>query len=304
MYNGILPLNKPAGMTSNDCVIKARRLFHQRKIGHSGTLDPQVTGVLPLCLGHGTKVVNYLMESGKVYRGQIILGMATTTEDLEGDVVAHRKLDRPFADEQISAAMEEFVGTITQIPPLYSAVKVNGKRLYEYARNNEPVVRPKRQVEIKDFKLLQPSRFDEANHQQVLSFEVACGKGTYVRTLAVDLGKKLGVPAVMSKLIRVYAGGFNLTEAVTFAQLEQLAASDQLSQALHPVSQALTAFPKVNLTDKQWRIVKNGGFLNPDYLATAADQIALFYRGKARCVYALNAAKGRYQPEQMIDLTD
>ena len=129
--DGILPLNKDRGMTSHDAVFKCRKIFKTRKVGHSGTLDPNVDGVLPICVGRATKAVNYLMVSGKVYKGEIILGFATETEDLDGAVVAKKAIERPFSQEQIDQAMAQLTGEIIQIPPMYSAVKVNGKRLYE-----------------------------------------------------------------------------------------------------------------------------------------------------------------------------
>ena len=227
--DGILPLNKDRGMTSNDAVFKCRRLFRTRKVGHSGTLDPNVDGVLPICIGHATKVVSYLMESGKVYTGEVTLGFSTETEDL-----------------------------------------------------------------------------DKENGVQKLRFKVACGKGTYVRTLATDLGKKLGVPAVMSDLTRLESGSFKLDEAYTLAQLEELKQNGRLEEALRPVDHALK-MPKRELTSAQWKIVKNGGFLLPenfsDLSATDGLQVALTYQNKCRCVYRYNEEKRRYQAEQMIDLT-
>ncbi|MSE04972.1 tRNA pseudouridine(55) synthase TruB, partial [Lactobacillus salivarius] len=142
--DGILPLYKERGMTSNDAVIKCRKIFKTRKIGHSGTLDPEVDGVLPICVGKATKVVNYLMDSGKVYKGEITLGFATTTEDLEGEVISKVKLSEPFSDEKINEILSSFIGDIIQVPPIYSAIKVNGKKLYEYARAGEKVDIPER----------------------------------------------------------------------------------------------------------------------------------------------------------------
>ena len=302
--DGILALYKERGMTSNDAVFKCRKLFKTRRVGHSGTLDPNVDGVLPICVGKATKVVNYLMDSGKVYMGQIILGFATETEDLDGAVVEQQRLVRPFSDQEIDQAMQALCGDLIQIPPMYSALKVNGRRLYDYARKGEEVVRPKRQIHVDYFKQTKPSSFDEKSGQQTIYFEVGCGKGTYVRTLAVDLGKKLGVPAVMSDLTRLKSGGFMIGQAVSLAQLESLSA-DQLAQALAPVDHALAAFAHHELTEKQWTFVKNGGFLAPSYVngGQVVPKLVLMYQGKARAVYKYNEPKARYQPEQMIDLS-
>lgn len=302
--DGILALYKERGMTSNDAVFKCRKLFKTRRVGHSGTLDPNVDGVLPICVGKATKVVNYLMDSGKVYMGQIILGFATETEDLDGAVVEQQRLVRPFSDQEIDQAMQALCGDLIQIPPMYSAIKVNGRRLYDYARKGEEVERPKRQIHVDYFKQTKPSSFDEKSGQQTIFFEVGCGKGTYVRTLAVDLGKKLGVPAVMSDLTRLKSGGFMIGQAVSLAQLESLSA-DQLAQALAPIDHALGAFAHHELTEKQWTFVKNGGFLAPSYVngGQVVPKLVLMYQGKARAVYKYNEPKARYQPEQMIDLS-
>lgn len=302
--DGILALYKERGMTSNDAVFKCRKLFKTRRVGHSGTLDPNVDGVLPICVGKATKVVNYLMDSGKVYMGQIILGFATETEDLDGAVVEQQRLVRPFSDQEIDQAMQALCGDLIQIPPMYSAIKVNGRRLYDYARKGEEVVRPKRQIHVDYFKQTKPSSFDENRGQQTIFFEVGCGKGTYVRTLAVDLGKKLGVPAVMSDLTRLKSGGFMIGQAVSLAQLESLSA-DQLAQTLAPIDHALGAFAHHELSEKQWAFVKNGGFLAPNYVnnGQVVPKLVLMYQGKARAVYKYNEQKARYQPEQMIDLS-
>ena len=302
--DGILALYKERGMTSNDAVFKCRKLFKTRRVGHSGTLDPNVDGVLPICVGKATKVVNYLMDSGKVYMGQIILGFATETEDLDGAVVEQQRLVRPFSDQEIDQAMQALCGDLIQIPPMYSATKVNGRRLYDYARKGEEVVRPKRQIHVDYFKQTKPSSFDKNRGQQTIFFEVGCGKGTYVRTLAVDLGKKLGVPAVMSDLTRLKSGGFMIGQAVSLAQLESLSA-DQLAQALAPIDHALGAFAHHELSEKQWTFVKNGGFLAPSYVngGQVVPKLVLMYQGKARAVYKYNEPKARYQPEQMIDLS-
>ena len=302
--DGILPLNKDRGMTSHDAVVKCRKLFRTRKIGHSGTLDPNVDGVLPICIGKGTKVVNYLMESGKVYTGQIILGFATETEDLDGKVVTTKEIEKPFSDEEIKQAMERLTGEIIQVPPMYSAVKVNGKRLYEYARNNEAVKRPERKIRVDYFKQVKASIYDPLKKQQTLFFEVGCGKGTYVRTLAFDLGKILGVPAVMSDLTRLKSGGFTLAESVTLSELEVAVKSDGLEKYVAPIQTALASYPHYELSDKQWQLVKNGGFLAPKYLKNinTANKVVLNYAGKVRALYYYDKTKKLFRAEQMIDL--
>ena len=156
MINGIINLKKEAGMTSHDAVFKLRKILHEKKIGHGGTLDPDVVGVLPIAIGKATRVIEYMTEAGKVYRGQICLGFSTTTEDASGEVVEKTPVSTELTEDAIDQAMASFVGEITQIPPMYSAVKVDGKRLYEYARTGQDVERPKRHVTIYDFKRTSP----------------------------------------------------------------------------------------------------------------------------------------------------
>lgn len=305
--DGILPLYKERGMTSNDAVFKCRKIFKTGRVGHSGTLDPSVAGVLPICIGKATKVVNYMMQSGKVYQGEITLGFATETEDLEGKIIAQQKLEKKIPEEKITEKMLELTGTMTQIPPMYSAIKVNGRRLYDYARHNDPVVRPKRVITVDYFKQIKPVSFDEKKGQQKIYFEVGCQKGTYVRTLAVDLGKKLGVPAVMSELTRLESGGFKIEDTVDLKTLSEMS-EDELTTALKPVSHALHKYTHYDLNQKQWKIVQNGGFLNPAELRLnikdlTDKKLVLFYENRARCVYYYKDSKQRLQPEQMIDLT-
>lgn len=303
--DGILPLYKDRGMTSNDAVMKCRGIFQTRKVGHSGTLDPNVDGVLPICIGKGTKTVNYLMQSGKKYHGEVTLGFATTTEDLDGEKVEETPLKQPFNDDQIQQMMDSMTGEIIQIPPMYSAVKVHGKRLYEYARAGEEVERPQRKATIKSFKLTAPSEFDTATGLQKVKFEVECSKGTYVRTLAVDLGKKLGVAAVMSDLTRLQSGGFTLDQTISLAELQKLKDhGENLQKVLFPVGYAFRKYPQAELTDFQWKIVKNGGFLQAKYMHTDVPLLVLNFRGKTRALYKYDAAKKVYRPEQMIDLTE
>ena len=299
--DGIIPLFKERGMTSHDCVFKCRGIFQTKKVGHSGTLDPNVDGVLPICIGKATKTVNYLMNSGKVYKGEITLGFSTETEDLDGETIEEKDILKPFEADEIDAVMKQMTGTMIQIPPMFSAVKVNGRRLYDYARKGETVERPEREITVTSFIQTKPAEYDTENKRQKIYFEVACGKGTYVRTLAVDLGKKLGVPAVMSDLTRLESGGFRIDKAFTLDQLNEAKANGTLESLLYPIDAALTSFKKYELTDEQWAIVKNGGFLAIDSF-NDEPMVALVYENKIRCLYRLNSEKDRYQSETMFDL--
>lgn len=288
---GILPLWKERGMTSHDCVFKLRKILQTKKIGHTGTLDPDVDGVLPICIGRATKVVEYMVDSGKAYVGEITLGFSTTTEDSSGEVVAKKKVEVPISEEEIDAMMTTFKGEITQIPPMYSAVKVNGKRLYEYARAGESVERPKRVAMIEQFIRTSTPLWDEEAKTMSWKFEVACGKGTYVRTLAVDLGEKLGFPAHMSDLTRTSSGKFNVSDCMTLEQVATLMEKGEIDEKLAPLEYGLSAFPFVSLDDKTWEKVKNGGLLLTKEYAHISCPFVVTYHNKACAIYDVHPSK-------------
>ena len=292
--NGIIPLYKPCGMTSADCVYQLRKILQERKIGHTGTLDPQVDGVLVICVGQATKLVNYLMRQTKTYHGQITLGKATTTEDATGKTVAQKHLSQPFTTPQIKQAMQALTGSLQQTPPLYSAVKVNGKRLYEYARSHQEVQRPTRTVHIYKFELTQAPVFHIIEGEQVLQFTVQCSKGTYIRTLAVQLGELLQVPAHMNQLTRVSGGGFNLEETFTLQQI-QAKIAEQQQDFLIPLSQVFTNLPTYDLNIQQWQYVQNGRFLE---LKETAPQVALYYQKVLKAIY--QRQQNLYVPQLML----
>ncbi|MBI0107753.1 tRNA pseudouridine(55) synthase TruB [Lactobacillus sp. W8089] len=292
--NGIIPLYKPCGMTSADCVYQLRKILQERKIGHTGTLDPQVDGVLVICVGQATKLVNYLMRQTKTYNGQITLGKATTTEDATGKTVAQKHLSQPFTTQQIEQAMQALTGSLQQTPPLYSAVKVNGKRLYEYARSHQEVQRPTRTVHIYKFELTQAPIFHIIEGEQVLQFTVQCSKGTYIRTLAVQLGELLQVPAHMNQLTRVSGGGFNLEETFTLQQI-QAKIVEQQQDFLIPLSQVFTNLPTYDLNIQQWQYVQNGRFLE---LKETAPQVALYYQKVLKAIY--QRQQNLYVPQLML----
>mgnify|MGYP001367783192 CR=1 FL=1 len=302
--DGILPLWKERGMTSHDCVFKLRKILKMKKIGHGGTLDPDVDGVLPICVGKGTKVIEYLQDSGKIYEGEITLGYSTTTEDASGDTVEQKTVTASLTEAQIDEAMAAFVGTITQVPPMYSAVKVNGKRLYEYARAGEEVERPKRQAEIYSFQRVSEPTSNQEAGTQTWRFQVSCGKGTYVRTLAVDLGAALGYPAHMSDLTRLASGGFSAGQAATLAQVQQLMEEDRMEEILQPIETAVKGFPRIDLSDALWLKVKNGQLMPAKELGLAAipdELVALFYQDKLVSLYAEHPQrKGWLKPSKVI----
>jgi len=258
--DGVLLLNKPKGMTSHDCVAKVRRLLHVKKVGHTGTLDPNVSGVLPICLGKATRIAEFLTGAAKTYEGEVTLGVATATEDADGDIIAIQPVDRAIAREEIEAVFRSLTGDIEQTPPMYSAVKVNGKKLYEYARAGIEVERPTRRVTIYELELLD-EREQFAGETVSFRFRVTCSKGTYVRTLAVTIGERLGYPAYMSDLIRTASGPFQLTDCVTLEEVERRAADGTADALLISIEQALFHLPKYEINDKVAEKVKNGALL-------------------------------------------
>ena len=299
--DGILPLWKEKGMTSFDCVFKVRRLLQTKKVGHSGTLDPEVDGVLPICVGKATKVVEYLLESNKVYQGEICLGIATETEDAHGEIVKKEAIMTPFTIDQIDAMMETFIGEITQIPPMYSAVKVNGKRLYEYARKGQTVERPERKVTIYEFKRISTPVYDEVSKTQKWTFEVSCSKGTYVRTLAVDLGEKLGVPSHMSQLTRIKSGPFISEQCVTLTQLEALVEQDQASSILRPLEEVFETYPRVDVPENFITKVKNGALFTTEELPQVLEPSTFYIEGELIALYGpYPEKKGLLKPIKMF----
>jgi tRNA pseudouridine55 synthase len=240
--DGILPLWKPKGMTSHDCVFKARKLLQTKKIGHTGTLDPDVEGVLPLCIGQATKVVPYLTDTSKTYVAEVTLGTSTETEDKSGEVIAEKQITEPISVAAIEKVLQSFLGETEQIPPMYSAVKVGGRKLYEYARQGQVVERPIRRITIHSIDLHKDSvRVDGS----VFGFTVSCSKGTYIRTLCVDIGKALGYPAHMSNLVRTQAGAFSAQDTVTFAKIEEAMEAGTIEQLLQPVTKAVDYLPLI-----------------------------------------------------------
>lgn len=289
--DGILPLWKERGMTSHDCVFKLRKILHTKKVGHGGTLDPDVDGILPICIGKGTKVIEFLTDSGKEYEGEITLGYATTTEDVSGEIIQRDAITAPFSTAEIDKVMQTFVGELTQIPPMYSAVKVNGKRLYEYARNGQTVVRPQRKVHIDSFVRTSTPSYQEEKKLQSWRFKVACGKGTYVRTLAVDTGKALGVSTHMSDLTRTKSAGFSKEQSVTLDQVQKAMTEDKIDDLLLPIEYGVQGFQRIDISDELWQKVRNGMRLPYQAFQLAempTEPVAVFYQNQVVSLYEPN----------------
>ncbi len=251
--NGILPLWKPKGLTSHDCVFKLRKILKTRKIGHTGTLDPEVEGVLPICIGGATKIIPYLSDLKKVYVAKLTLGSTTDTEDATGQILNQLDVDVFPEIETIKKTLNNFTGVIKQVPPMYSAVRVKGKRLYEYARENIEVKRPIREVVIHDIELLS---LDEQTNS--INLKISCSKGTYIRTLCVDIGAELGYPAHMSNLKRIESDSFIECETFTFSEIEAIVKNEEYQKMILPTSRALDHLDTYLVDEETKRLILFG----------------------------------------------
>jgi tRNA pseudouridine55 synthase len=300
---GIIVIDKPKGMTSHDCVFKLRKILRTKKIGHTGTLDPEVTGVLPMCVGRATKVVEYLTASSKTYEGEVTFGRSTTTEDAWGEGVEEREVTETFTRERIETVFESLTGTIVQTPPMYSAVKVNGKRLYEYARNGESVERPSREVTIEKLEIIGE---DLTGSFPTVRFRVTCSKGTYVRTLAVMMGEALGYPAHMSYLRRIGSGAFTEEDCVTLEELSKAAEEGTVDKYFLSIEKALSHLPKWTINDTLAKKVKNGAvLLRPEEISIDTPLwLVLNEEGKLLALYKHHETKeGKIKPAKIIDIS-
>ncbi|MQS75119.1 tRNA pseudouridine(55) synthase TruB [Companilactobacillus halodurans] len=297
--DGVIPLNKEIGQTSSDYVYKLRKILYTKKIGHTGTLDPLVDGVLPICVGQATKLVNTLTGTPKEYDGEITLGKSTTTEDREGETVKEHKLTQPFTKEQLQETFAKMTGDIKQIPPMFSAVKVKGKKLYEYARAGIEVERPVREIHIYDFQMVGEPEFDEATGYQKIKFHVRCSKGTYVRTLAVEFGRILDMPAFMSQLTRVKSAGFKLSETFTLGQIREMMDNNDHS-FLKTIDEVLKDVPSHELTDEEWEVrVLHGGFLEK-IDSDKTKQLRVTRQGITKALYKYDKVRDMWIPDLML----
>ena len=266
---GIICLDKQEHMTSFSTVARARRIVGEKKAGHAGTLDPMATGILPVLFGGATRFMEFLPVHDKGYRARIQLGMTTDTLDTTGTVLTRSGVR--VSKAQVEQALAAFRGDILQVPPMYSALSKNGVRLYELARRGEEVERQARPVTIYRLEL---TEFD--GQTQECTLNVLCSKGTYIRSLADDLGRMLGCGAVMSGLRRTYAAGFSLKDCVTLDTLSELVQQGKLSQCMIPLERVLAAYPSLSVTQAQAVRFANGGALDADRLRFAEKRDGLF----------------------------
>ena len=264
MINGILNVYKEAGYTSHDVVAKLRGIVGQKKIGHTGTLDPDATGVLPVCLGKATKLCDLLTDKNKTYEAVLLLGKTTDTQDITGEVLEEKSTEA-LTEEKVREAIEGFIGDYEQIPPMYSALKVNGKKLYELAREGKVIERKARPVKILDIQIL------EIDLPKV-RMEVSCSKGTYIRTLCHDIGEKLGCGGCMESLIRTRVSTFRIEDAKTLDEIETLKQEGKLAELLVPIDAMFPFYPKITVKDDWKAFAKNGNPLDLKMLKEACGQ--------------------------------
>lgn len=245
--NGILIVNKPEGITSQGVVSKVKKALNVKKVGHTGTLDPLATGVLPILIGNSTKLSKYLIEHDKTYRAVIKLGEKSSTGDREGEIVETKQVSENLEKSNIEATLQSFLGKQTQTPPIYSAIKVNGKKLYEYAREGKEVEIPSREIEIYKIELI---KFDREN--KTVEFEVSCSKGTYIRTLCEDIAESLGTAGFMLSLNRVKVDRFDLRDSFTIEDIENG------NYKLISMEELFKDFPKIELNKRKLELFLNG----------------------------------------------
>lgn len=295
MRNGVINIYKERGFTSHDVVAKLRGILKQKKIGHTGTLDPDAEGVLPVCLGRATKLCDLLTDRDKIYETTLLLGQSTDTQDATGEVLARAEVS--VSEAQVQEAIRSFVGPYEQIPPMYSALKVNGQKLCDLARAGKEVERKARPVTIYEITIL------EIELPRV-RMSVSCSKGTYIRTLCHDIGEKLGCYGCMEQLLRTKAGQFSLENSIRLSEVEKRRDEDRLSEVILPVDQVFAALPKVQLRTESARLGYNGNpFSKEDLLSLDA------FEGEVRVyddqeifigIYHWNSDQRLYRPVKMF----
>ncbi len=247
--DGIVNFYKPEGMTSHDAVNFFRKLLNIRRIGHTGTLDPNAKGVLPICIGKATRISEYILEADKEYIGVLVLGCETDTQDSDGRIL--NSSDKIVDRDSIIESFQKFKGNIEQVPPMYSALKHKGKRLYELAREGKVVQREPRDVKIYDLKII------DIHENREIEFYVRCSRGTYIRTLCHDIGMDLETYGYMSRLIRVGVGDFKIQDSLKMEYLKQLN-QEEMNNIILPIDRALRAMDKIILLDNLYNKIKNG----------------------------------------------
>ena len=303
MIHGVINIYKERGFTSHDVVGKLRGILRQKKIGHTGTLDPDAEGVLPVCLGKATKLCDLLTDKEKTYRAVLLLGKTTDTQDVSGTVLSEAPVTAE--EEKVREAILSFVGDYDQIPPMYSALKVNGQKLCDLARAGKEVERKPRRVTIREI------RIEKIDLPRV-TMEVTCSKGTYIRTLCHDIGEKLGCGGCMESLLRTRVSSFTLKDSLKLPEIEKLQESGKIEQILMPVDAVFMQYPCVSILEEQEKILRNGNPFrvreiqnllpeeqNVDELEK--DRIRVYDTGGQFCaIYEYREEKGMFFPVKMF----
>ncbi len=299
VYNGIINVYKEKGYTSHDVVAKMRGILKMKKIGHTGTLDPDAVGVLPVCLGKGTKLVDIITDRDKTYETVLKLGITTDTQDITGAVIKQAEVKVQF--KEIEEVILSYIGEYLQLPPMYSAIKVDGKRLYELARQGKEIERERRKVSIKDIQILAYSEKD-----QEVTMVVDCGKGTYIRTLLHDIGETLGCGGTMKYLKRTAVGSFKLDKALTLAEIEQLMRQNELEPYIIPPDQMFENYDKVYMQPEFHKYIYNGNAFRSEHLMPAAhenltDLVRVYDADQLFVgIYQYNSEEEQFKPVKMF----
>ena len=297
MISGIINVYKEKGFTSHDVVAKMRGILRQKKIGHTGTLDPAAEGVLPVCLGVGTKLCDMLTDTDKTYRAVLLLGQSTDTQDTTGTILREAPVN--CTEEQVKECIFSFLGSYEQIPPMYSALKVNGKRLYELARAGVEVERKARRVRIQEIQL-------ERMELPEVTFTVTCSKGTYIRTLCHDIGEKLGCGGCMKRLERIRVGSFTVDKSLRLSQIEALQEEGKLMEAVVPVDGMFPELPAACVLPEFDKLVKNGNPLKREQLRECPEpapgsRLRVYdFRGMFCGIFRWDEKKHHYLTEKMF----
>lgn len=299
MINGIMNIYKEAGFTSHDVVAKLRGIVKQKKIGHTGTLDPDAVGVLPVCFGNATKLCDMMTDKSKEYEACMRLGVTTDTQDMSGKILTESEVN--VSTDDIEAAIMSFVGGYDQIPPMYSALKVNGKKLYELAREGREIERQPRHVEIAFIKILEISLPE-------VRFLVSCSKGTYIRALCADIGDKLGCGAAMASLIRTRVGSFKIEDAITLSKVEELMASGIYEKYLIAPDSVFMEYEGAAVKPEAQSALSNGNKLYPEQFVWDRDtffedkDLLRVYScdGEFRAVYTFVKKERLFKPFKMF----
>lgn len=298
MYNGILNVYKEKGYTSHDVVAKLRGILKQKKIGHTGTLDPDAQGVLPICLGKGTKLCDMLEDKDKTYRATLLLGQSTDTQDTSGTVI-ERKLVQ-CGENEVIEAINSFIGDYKQIPPMYSALKVNGKKLYELAREGKIIEREARLVKIYRIDI------EEINLPRV-TIQVYCSKGTYIRTLCNDIGEKLGCLGCMEELLRVKANGLSIEDSLKIDEIIALKDKNSIEEKIVPIDYVFRAYPRVIIDKEYNKLIYNGNqfkkecIKNSDILTTDYSKVRVYDETESFIgIYVYDTQRNQFSPVKMF----